>query len=113
MDNELMTILVSVGADVEWSTEDFGAVPRSPQDRARLAIRYLKDKICPHSDEILRRARARETELGVLLAELILFWLGNQIPGLPSLGKVLAEIGLKSFCADPNGTLGKLAGVEE
>jgi hypothetical protein len=108
---ELREILISVGADVEKATEDFGVAPRSPEDRARLAINYLRDKICPYRDEILRRARARETELVLLLAELIAFWLGNQLPGLPALAKVLGEIGLERFCADPQGTLGKSAGV--
>lgn len=112
-DEQLFSVLVAIGSDVEQATEGFGAAPRSPLNRARLAIGYLRDKICPYRDEVLQRAKNREVELAVLMTDLFLFWIGNQVPGLPTLAKVLAEIGLEKFCADPNGTLGKLAGVQE
>lgn len=110
---DLRAAVIALGREVERSTSDFGASPRSPDERGRLGIAWLRDRICPHSEELLRRARASETELATAIIDLIAFAFGNQLPGLPTLAKALVQIGLERFCADPNGTLASLAGVSD
>ena len=105
-DEDVFQILIAIGTAVEESTGDFGATPRSSRERVQLAITYLKKKVCPHRDEILRRARSRQTDLAVLLLEILAFWLGNSIPGLSQIAKLIAEMGLEKFCENPESILG-------
>ena len=103
--------LLEIGLTIERQTGSFGGAPKSPEEYIRSAVRRIQEIICPHSPELLKKLKEPTTELATILFDLVSPYIGNPVPGLGSVTKKIAEIGLTRFCADPEGTLGKAADV--
>jgi len=103
--------LLEIGLTIERQTGSFGGAPKSPEEYIRNAIRRIQEILCPHSSDLLKKLKEPTIELATILFDLVAPHIGNPIPGLGSVTKTIAEIGLSRFCADPEGTLGKAADV--
>jgi hypothetical protein len=103
--------LIEMGLMLERQSGAFGAAPRSPDEYIRDAVRRIHEIVCPHSADILKKLNDPVADLSTTLFDLVSPHFGNPIPGFGSVTKALAVIGLSRFCADPQGTLGKAAGV--
>ncbi|SPE26043.1 hypothetical protein SBA3_1250027 [Candidatus Sulfopaludibacter sp. SbA3] len=103
--------LLEMGLMLERESGVFGAAPKSPEEYIRDAVKRIREIVCPHSADILQRLHDPTTDVVTFLFDLVSPHFGNHIPGVGSVMKKVAEIGIALFCADPEGTLGKAAGV--
>jgi hypothetical protein len=103
--------LLEMGLMLERQSGAFGAAPKSPDEYIRDAVRRIHEIVCPLSADILKKLNGPVADLSTILFDLLSPHFGNQIPGVGSVTKTIAVIGLSRFCGDPQGTLGKAAGV--
>ncbi len=98
---EIRTALIGLGRTLEAKQGAFGARKKSDDDVAAASVQWLKKQICPHKAELLEKSKSTEVDLSLAIAEIVLFALGNPVPGLPIVAKSIAQIGLERFCASP------------
>lgn len=98
---EIRAALIVLGRTLEARQGAFGARKKSDDDAAAASIQWLKKQICPHKAELLEKSKSTEADLGLAIAEIVLYALGNPVPGLPIVAKSIAQIGLERFCASP------------
>ena len=100
--------LLEIGILLEKRAETFGVAPKSPDDYIKNAIDHIRRLICPRKKELLDALKDPRTELAVVVFDLISPTLGNPVPGLGSVSRAIAQIGIERFCSDPR-TLGMIA----
>ena len=93
--------LILLGREIERESGDFGASPRSAEERARLAMKWLRDRVCPHTEDILRRAKSDEAELATTILEIIGWGLGTRFPDFPLSPRRSPKSGSIASAKDP------------
>ena len=99
---ELHDSLVALGRYLDARQGAFGARKKSDRDAAALSLTWLREQICPKREELMSKVKTSHVELGMAIFDIVLFSIGNSIPGVLVITKTIAHLGLERFCAEPD-----------
>lgn len=97
--------LLAFGRYLQAHEGEFHAREAGDEDLIQLSIKWCKDRLCPRSAEIIAASTSRSGDLTVAITEVVLWKLGSMVPGIPTIARTIAVMGIERFCREPQALL--------